>query len=80
MYHYDLYIHQYVNSAFPHSVFQHLDCPILPYSESGSFNAVQTASSDKGQQIIPVSLPLHRTGEEGLTVEQWLGLEGRRQC
>lgn len=64
MYHYDLYIHQYVNSALPHSVFLHLDCPTLPYGKTDF--ASSNSSADKGQEIMPVNLPFDRAGETGL--------------
>lgn len=67
MHHHDLCIHQYVNRALPHAVFLHLDCPTLPYSETGSFTERSSNSSaDKGQEINPVNLPFDRAGEKKL--------------
>lgn len=46
MYHYDLYIHQYVNTALPHSVFPRLACPTLACSENGCRSSNSSAHKD----------------------------------
>lgn len=42
----DLYIHQYVNTALPCSIFPHLACSTLPHSETGCCSSNSSADKD----------------------------------
>lgn len=65
MHHYDLHIHQHVNTVLPHWVFPHLAF------QQGSFTQHSSNSTVvKGQRIIPVSPPFNKEGEMGLTEKQ----------
>lgn len=44
--HSDLYIHQYVNTALPCSIFPHLACSTLPHSETGCCSSNSSADKD----------------------------------